>query len=332
MKRRDVLAAALSSIAAASEGWAQPARKLPRLAIVSPLEPVSLMVEDSVNPYYRVLFEELRRRGRIEGKTLEVERYGQEHVGAGQPALFEQVIRSKPDVIYAIAGAAFLKAAATTVPVVALSGDPIAMGLVQSLARPGGNITGVSVDIGPTLHAKRIELLREAFPALSDLVYVNLRASWEAFMGPAMRVAAEKTATRLLPQLIEAPASEDDYRRAIAEGARAGGNAIMMGDSPLALRYRSAIVAAVAEVKLPAMYTFPESVEAGGLMAYSFDLKELNRRAAANIDAILGGTHPGDIPYYQPTTFRLWLNLGTARTLGITFPPWILGLADRVIE
>ena len=106
----------------------------------------------------------------------------------------------------------------------------------------------------------------------------------------------------------------------------------MIGDSPPALRYRSAIVAAVTETKLPAMYTFPESVEAGGLMAYSFDLKELNLRAAENIDAILRGTYPGDIPYYQATTFKLSINLTTAKSLGITFPPSILGRADEVIE
>ena len=331
MRRRDVLVAAMS-IAGASEGLAQSAKKLPRLAIVSPTEPITLMVEDSSNPYYRVLFEELRRRGWIAGKTFEVDRYGQEHVGAGQPALFETVLRSKPDVVYAIAGAAFLKAAATTVPVVALSGDPIAMGLIQNLARPGGNITGMSVDVGPLLHGKRIELLREAFPAMSELIYVNLRAPWEAFLGAAMRTAAEKTGIRLLPTLIDAPASEEDYRRAIVESARTGGNAIMIGDSPMALRYRSAIVAAVAEVKLPAMYTFPESVEAGGLMAYWFDLKELNRRAAENIDAILRGAHPGDIPYYQATTIGLSINLATAKALGITFPLSILGRADQVIE
>jgi putative ABC transport system substrate-binding protein len=182
------------------------------------------------------------------------------------------------------------------------------------------------------LHGKRIELLREAFPALSELIYVNLRASWDAFMGAAMRTAVEKTGIRLLPTLIDAPASEEDYRRAIAESARAGGNAIMIGDSPAALRYRSAIVATVAEVKLPAMYTFPESVEAGGLMAYAFDLKELNRRAAENIDAILRGTPPGEIPYYQATTFNLSINLNTAKAQGITFPSSILGRADLVIE
>lgn len=331
MRRRDILAAAMS-IGGASEGRAQPARNLPRLAIVSPSEPTALMVEDSSNPYYRVLFSELRRRGNIEGKTLVIDRYGQEHAGRGMPSLIEAVVKNGPDVIYALAPAVFIKAVPTTVPVVALSGDPIAMGLVKSLARPGGNITGMSVDVGPLLHGKRIELLREAFPAMSDLIYVSLRASWDAFLGPAMRDAAEKAGIRLLPRLIDAPASEEDYRRAIAESPRERSNAIMIGDSPTALRYRSAIVAAVAEVKLPAMYTFPESVEAGGLMAYSFDLKDLNRRAAENIDAILRGKHPGDIPYYQATTFRLSINLATAKALGITFPPSILGRADQVIE
>jgi putative ABC transport system substrate-binding protein len=320
------------SIAGASEGFAQPAKKLPRLAIVSPSTPIALMVEDSSSPYFRVLIETLRRRGWIEGKTFAVDRYGQEHVAGSQPALIETVLRGKPDVIYAIAGAAFLKAAATAAPVVALSNDPIAMGLIQNLARPGGNITGMSVEVGPLLHGKRIELLREAFPALSELIYVNLRASWDTFMGAAVRAAAEQAGVRLLPKLIDAPADEEDYRRAIAESTRAGGNAIMIGDSPLAFRYGAAIVAAVAEAKLPAMYAFLESVEAGGLMAYSFDLKELNRRAAENIDAILRGTPPGEIPYYQATTFNLSINLKTAKALGIIFPPSILGRADLVIE
>ncbi len=290
------------------------------------------MVEDGSSPYFRVLFETLRRRGWIEGKTFAVDRYGQEHVGASQPDLSETVLRGKPDVIYAIAGAAFLKSVAATVPVVALSNDPIAMGLIQNLARPGGNITGMSVDVGPLLHGKRIELLREAFPALSELIYVNHRASWDGFMGAALRAAAEQAGVRLLPKLIDAPAGEQDYRRAIAESPRAAGNAIMIGDSPMALRYGAAIVAAVAEAKLPAMYAFLESVEAGGLMAYWFDLKELNRRAADNIDAILRGTPPGEIPYYQATTFGLSINLATAKAQGITFPPSILGRADQVIE
>jgi len=331
VRRRDVLAAAIS-IAGASEGLAQPAKKLPRLAIVSPSAPIAVMVEDGSSPYFRVLFETLRRRGWIEGKTFAVDRYGQEHVAGSQPALIETVLRGKPDVIYAIAGAAFLKAAAVAAPVVALSNDPIALGLIQNLARPGGNITGMSVEVGPLLHGKRIELLREAFPALSGLIYVSLRASWDILMGAALRAAAEKTGVHLLPKLIDAPAGEEDYRRAIAESPRAEGNAFMIGDSPMAFRYGAAIVAAVAEAKLPAMYAFLESVEAGGLMAYSFDLKELNRRAAENIDAILRGASPGDIPYFQATTFNLSINLRTAKAQGINFPPSILARADEVIE
>jgi putative ABC transport system substrate-binding protein len=316
-------------MAGASDGLAQPAGKVPRLAIVSPSEPAALMVDEG---NYRLLFEDLRRRGRIEGKTLAIDRYGQEHFAGGHPALLETVLRSKPDVIYVVASSPFIKSIPTTIPVVALTGDPIAAGLVQSLARPGGNVTGMSVDVGPSIHGKRIELLREAFPAMSELIYVNLRRSWDEAIGPAMRIASEKAGIGLMPKLLDLPTSEEGYRRAIAEIPRAGGNAIMIGDSPPALRYRAAIVAAVAETKLPAMYTFAESVEAGGLMAYSFDLKELNLRAAENIDAILRGVHPGDIPYYQSTTFRLSINLATAKSLGITFPLSILGRADQVIE
>jgi putative ABC transport system substrate-binding protein len=165
------------AIAATSEVAAQPSGKPQRLAIVSPSEPSALMVEDSSNRYYRVLFEELRRRGHIEGKTLTVERYGREQNTAGLPALLEEVVRSKPDVIYAITPGTLIKSATTTIPVVALTADPIATGLVQSLARPGGNITGVSVDTGPSIHGKRIELLREAFPNISGVGYVTVRPS-----------------------------------------------------------------------------------------------------------------------------------------------------------
>ena len=316
-------------MAGASEALAQPAGKIPRLAVVSPSEPAALMVDEG---NYRLLFEDLRRRGRIEGKTLAIDRYGQEHFAGGHAAVLETILRSKPDVIYVVASPPFIKSIPNTVPVVALTGDPIAAGLVQSLARPGGNITGMSVDVGPSLHGKRIELLREAFPAMSDLIYVNLRRSWDDVIGPAMRIAAEKAGIGLLPKLVDLPTSEEGYRRVVAESPRAQGNAIMIGDSPPALRYRTAIVAAVAETKLPAMYTFAESVEAGGLMAYSFDLRELNLRAAENIDAILRGVPPGDIPYYQSTSFRLSINLATAKSLGITFPLSILGRADQVIE
>ena len=331
MKRRGLLSAAMA-IGPASAAFAQTGGRRRRLAIVSPAESVAIMVEKGENRHYRALFEELRRLGHIEGSTLTVERYGRDSGAASPLALQQQAVRAEPDVIYSIAFGSTLKQATTTIPIVALVADPVALGLAESLARPGGNITGVSVDAGPSIHSKRLQLLREAFPALSILGFVTLRPIWQTVQGPHMIAATEAAGIRLVPKLLDLPASEKSFQDAIGEMPRDGVNAAIFGDNPASLAYRSAIVAAVAETRLPAMYTFPETVEAGGLMAYSFDLKELNIYAARSIDAILRGTPPGTIPFYQATTFLLSVNLKTAAAQGITFPPSILGRADEVIE
>jgi len=303
-----------------------------RLAIVSPSEPVSIMHENGGNPYYRVLYEDLRRLGHVEGKTLIVDRFGRENTAGGVEAMIAEVVRSKPDVIYAIGGGPLVKAATSTIPVVVLTGDPIALGLARSLARPGGNFTGVSVDTGPSLYGKRIEVLREVFPRLSTLAYVGARRAWDAFQGAPMRAAAEAARTGLIPALVDYPATEGDYRQAILAAHRQGADAIMVADSPEALQYRAAIVSVLAEARLPAIHTFPESVVTGGLIAYSFDLKELNRQAAKDIDAILKGANPAEIPFYQVSRLLLSINLGTAKALGLTVPPALLARADEVIE
>jgi len=320
------------AIGPAASAFAQTGGRRRRLAIVSPAESVAIMVEKGDNRHYRALFEELRRLGHIEGSTLTVERYGRESGAPSPLALQQQAVRAEPDVIYAIAFGSFLKQATTTIPIVALVADPVALGLAESLARPGGNITGVSVDAGSSIHSKRLQLLREAFPALSSLAYVTFRQIWQAVQGPPMIAATEAAGIRLVPKLLDLPVSEKSFQDAISEMARDGANAAFFGDNPAALAYRSAIVAAVAETRLPAMYTFPETVEAGGLMAYSFDLKELNLYAARSIDAILRGTPPGTIPFYQAATFLLSVNLKTAAAQGIVFPQSILARADEVIE
>jgi len=329
VRRRVLLAGIVASpvVAARGEGV-----KMHRLAIVSPSEPLAIMFEHGGNPYYRVLFEGLRALGHVEGKTLVVDRFSRENTAAGVPAMMSDMVRSAPDVIYAIGAGPLVKAATTTIPVVALTGDPISLGLARSLARPGGNFTGVSVDTGPSLHGKRIEMLREVYPKLSQLAYVTARRAWEAFQGPPMRAAVDAAHLSLLPTLVDYPATEAQYREAILAAPSNGADAVMIADSPEALLYRTAIVEAVAKSRLPAIYTFPESVEAGGLIAYSFDLKELNRRAARDIDAILRGANPGDIPFYQVTRLILSINLKTAKALGLTIPPSILARADEVIE
>ncbi len=197
MRRRDFIAGAIS-VAAAPRAFAQTGASSRRLAIFSPSESAALMREHGENRYYRVLFAELRRLGHVEGQNLTVERYGRKQNISGLDALVAAVVRSNPDVVYAIGpGAVNFKNATTAVAVVALVADPVALGLAATLAHPGGNITGVSVDTGPSIHGKRIALLREMFPAMSKLACLTLRLQWEGIQGPVMRAACPAVRTAL---------------------------------------------------------------------------------------------------------------------------------------
>jgi ABC-type uncharacterized transport system substrate-binding protein len=333
MRRREFIAGAISFAAGMSRVAAQPATGHRRLAIFSPSEPQALMQEKSENRYYRALFAELRRLGHVEGQNLTVEKYGSEQNKSGPAALAADVISSNPDVVYVVGpGARIFKDANAKLPVVTLTADPIAQGLAQSLARPGGNITGVSVDTGPSIHGKRIALLREMFPAISKLAVLTLRIGWEGIQGQAVRAAAAAAAIPLIGFPLEFPASEADYRSAVAQASREGADAIMIGDTPDVMRNRVLIPQLIDAVRLPAIYPFFELVEAGGLMAYAFDLAELNKRVANVLDAILRGANPAEIPFYQATKFELSINLKTAKSLGLNVPATLLASADKVIE
>src|SRR4051812_48720555 len=232
MKRREFISGAVS-LAATSRLSAQPASALRRLAIFSLSEPAALMHEKSENRYYRALFAELRRLGHVEGQNLAIERFGREMNTSGPAALVAEVVRRNPDVVYVIGpGGALFKRETTTIPIVAMTGDPIAAGLVQSLARPGGNITGVSVDAGPSIHGKRIALLREIAPAMSKLAFlalkVGLPSDWERSQGlGSIRAAAESAGVDLMVIPAETPTSEASYRDAVEQAARQGANAVM---------------------------------------------------------------------------------------------------------
>jgi putative ABC transport system substrate-binding protein len=333
MRRRDFIVGAISA-GAMSRVAAQPAGNSRRLAIVSISEPNALMHEGSENRYYRVLFAELRRLGHVEGQNLTVERYGREQNTSGLAAVIAEVVRSNPDVVYVLGpgGALGFKRDTTKIPVVALTADPIAQGLVQNLARPGGNVTGVSVDTGPSIHGKRIDLLRQMFPAMSKLACLTLRIAWEGIQGPAMRAASDATGIPVVGILLELPTSEAAYRDAVANVSRDGANAIMVADSPDVMTNRSLIATLIGEARVPAIYPLSELVDVGGLMAYAFDLVELNKRVANDIDAILRGANPGDIPFYQNTRFELSINLKTAKMLGLTVPATLLASADNIVE
>jgi putative ABC transport system substrate-binding protein len=332
MRRWEFIAGAISA-ATVSHLAAQPAGTSQRLAIFSPSEPSGLMHARSENRYYQALFGELRRLGHVEGQNLAVETYGTENNTSGFAAMVAEVIRSNPDVVYVVGpGADLFKSAGTKIPIVTMTADPVAQGIARSLARPGGNITGVSVDAGPSIHGKRIALLHEMFPAMSKLAFVTLRVAWEGIQGPAVRAAAETAGIGLVGIPVGFPASEAEYRSAIADATRDGVDAIMIGDSPDVMRNRALIPELIGAAKLPAIYPFFELVEAGGLMAYAFDLVELNKRVANNIDAILRGANPGDIPFYQASKFELSINLRTAKALGLAVPATLSASADKVIE
>jgi putative ABC transport system substrate-binding protein len=333
MRRREFIAALGAGLA-----WPHLARGQQggskRLAIFSPSESSALMHSHSANRYYKALFEELERLGWVEGQNFSVEAYGREQLTSGPDALAVEIVRSNPDVIYTIGpGSISFKSATSRIPIVALTGDPVALGMAESLARPGGNFTGVSIDAGPTIHGKRIALLREMFPAMSKLGCLALRFQWNGpISAPAIRAVTQSMGMPLAVSLLEFGASEADYRAAIDSLCHDGADAIMVMDSPDVFRNSALLARLVGEFKLPSIFAFVEPVEAGALMAYSFDLIELYRRAANDIDSILRGTRPGDIPFYQVSNFKLSINLTAAKRLGITPPPALVASADTVID
>ena len=334
MRRRDFI----SLLGGAAVAWplaavAQQSTNSSRLAIFNPSEPSASMHEHSENKYFRALFTELRRLGQIEGQNLKVESYGRAQNTSGPEALATEIVRSNPDVIFVVGpGAVIFKKLTSRIPIVVITGDPVMSGIAESLAHPGGNFTGVSIDAGLSIHGKRIALLREMVPTMSKLGCLALRFQWNGPSAGAFRAAAETAGTPLAVYLLEFGASEADIRAAVESISRDGANAVMVLDSPQVLQNSTLIAKLLGDAKLPAIFTFTESVEAGGLMAYSFDLIELHKRAAHNIDAILRGAKPGDIPFYQVTKFELSLNLKTAKQLGLPVPPALVAIADKVIE
>jgi putative ABC transport system substrate-binding protein len=332
MGRREFLAGAVwLSVAVAAD--ARQGSKAQTLAVFSPLQPSADMQESSRNRYFHTIFAELRRLGYVDGRNLTVERFGKEQNTAGFDALAAEVVRSNPDVILSIGPTvAELQAATTSIPIVTFSGDPIALGLTKSLAHPGGNITGVSVSAGPEIWGKRVELLHEASPAIEKLAFIGPHNMWGNAVIAAVRSACESLRLPLMTPLYDLPVGEPGYRKAIADAVREGADSMIVSDTPDTFENRGLLTALVSEARLPAIYGEREFVEAGGLMAYEGDFIELCQRTAQDIDAILRGANPGDVPFFQPTRFDLTINLKTAKALGLTVPPLLLARADNVIE
>ena len=291
------------------------------------------MNENTGSPTFQALFARLRQLGLIEGQNLSVQRYS--FLGLKEPfaELAADVVREKPDVIYAVTTRMVraLKAATTTIPIVGFMADPLAYGLVTSLARPGGNVTGVSSDGGVEVVGKQLGLLRDLLPKLSIVGFLASRAVWGGPSGVAMREASQLMGTEVRGAILEI-AQEAEYRRAFALMKEQAVDGLVVSDQSENLAHRRIIAHLAAETRLPAVYPYRAQVEAGGLINYGPDITELHRQAAEQISLIVMGATPSDLPVRQPTKFELVINLKTAKALGITVPPTLLARADDLIE
>jgi putative ABC transport system substrate-binding protein len=333
MRRRDFITALGTAATWPLAARAQQPTKMKRVAFVIPAAKVSDITVTGM-PFFRAFFEELSRLGYVEGQNLGVERYSGEGRTERYAELARDVVNTHPDLILALGARLSLdfKMATTTIPIVTLVIDPIALGLVASIARPGGNITGITIAGGLEIIGKRIGLLVEAVPKLSSLGYLATRSYWEDARGEAAREAAKRAGISLKVALLGSAFNEAEYQRVFMSMEQDRVSAFVVSEEPEHVTNRATIVELAAKGRIPTIYPFREFVEDGGLMAYSINQVDVYRRVASLIGKILGGANPGDIPFYQPTKFELSINLKTAKALGLEMPAMLLGRADEVIE
>jgi len=330
MKRRDFIAL-LGSATAASAAWplavgAQMPRKNPRVGFIAGSNPAA--TEHAVGAFQQ----RLRELGYVEGQTFTlVERYAegrQERL----PELAVELVRLEVDVLVATTSAAVQAAmnATRTIPIVmAGGGDPVGLGFVASLARPGGNVTGPSM-MNTEIIGKRMQLLKEVVPGLARVaVLSNSVNPIHALFWRQTEPAARELGLELQPVEARAP---EDFEAAFAAATRGKCGALIALDDALTYNYRSRIVALAAASRLPTLYGYREFPDEGGLMSYGANLASHYRHAADYVDKILRGAKPGDIPVEQPTKFDLIVNLKAAKALGLELSPTLLARADEVIE
>ena len=328
MDRRDTVLALLALGAAPLAAEAQQAAKVARIGHLSP--------NLAASPHLRDAFlQGLRDLGYVEGRNLVIEYRDAEGKYDRFPALAAELVALKVDVLVAANSLAALaaKQATRTLPIVfAFAVDPVTDGLVISLARPGGNVTGLSTLLAE-LVGKRLELLKQAVPGVSRVAVLWQPGAQgertEKDMLKEADVAARVVGVRLQIVEVRGPA---DFDRAFSDMTRARAGALTVLGSSMFVSERRRLVDLAAKNRLPAVYPQTEYVDVGGLMAYGPNAADMFRRAATYVDKILKGAKPGDLPVEQPTRFELVINLKTAKALGLTIPQSVLSRADEVIR
>jgi putative ABC transport system substrate-binding protein len=288
---------------------------------------------EAAGPFWvRRFFQTLRRLDHVEGTNLVVERYSAVGHFDRFAALAAEVVSRKPDVIVANSVLPnVFKAATSTIPIVGITAIQNWEGLVASIARPGGNLTGVSIDAGMEVYGKLVQILKETMPTAATLGFVTSRTSGSEALSATLSAAGQRLGIMLSDEYL-APVDEEKLRAAFANMDGRKLSAAIVSPEGSFLANRSLIVELAAKYRLPTLYPYRDYVEDGGLISYGPDTGELAQRLAYDVHQILTGTKPGDIPIYQPTKFELVINLRTAKTLRRTLPASILSQADEVIE
>jgi putative ABC transport system substrate-binding protein len=300
--------------------------RMPRIGVLIP------GTSASFSHRIKALVDGLNELGRVEGKTIDIEwKWANDRIDF-LPELAAQLVQSRVDVIVTggTPAAQALKAATQSIPiVVAIMADPVAAGIVENLARPGGNTTGFSI-VAPELGAKRLQLLKEIVPAISSVaVLMNARNPQSQIEFKQMQPAASSMGLRLYPIEVSARGGLEDAFAAMNKAAAQG---LIVLTDPILFSERKPTVELASRYRLPAVYPFQGYVEDGGLVSYGPSDADLFRRAAGYVDRILKGTKPGELPVEQPIKFDMYVNLNTAKALGVTIPELFLARADRVIE
>jgi putative tryptophan/tyrosine transport system substrate-binding protein len=328
MKRRELIAFASGVLIFPSvSSLAQAPPKTVRLGILG-----ADTREDAEKQSDGPFLGELAELGYVEGQNLIVERRYADGNLARLPALAAEIIAWQPDLIFAppAAATAAVKALTTTIPIVfCFVSDPVALGFAQSLAHPGGNLTGMT-NISLDITGKRVELLKELVPGLTRLAIWNNPA---AVNDAGELKAVEDAATKLGMQFRAIAANKPaEYEAAAAATREWGAHAVYLNPNPAAYANRKQIIALMAAAKLPMMYLNANFVAEGGLISYGANFPDIARRAAAYAAKIFGGAKPADLPVEQPVRFELTINMRTAQALGLQIPPYLLMRATEVIE
>lgn len=334
MRRRDLLGGLAASFGFGGSAFPQHSPIKAHFAIVGSSEKLEDLTAQT--PLIKLFFDEMSKGGFVEGQNLVVQRYS----ALGQLERYDElastVIKSNPDLIFPLNGrlALHFKEKTSTIPLLVSVPDPVSIGLIESLARPGGNVTGAGVDPGLEVWAKRLQLLKEILPSLSTvaLLIPSLNTRSPQAIIEVLHQAAERTGMNLRVASLDNRVDRQAYEREFEAMSVSLVDGLIVSDSPEHRWQRKPILDLAARHRLPTIYPFREYIQPGGLLSYGVDVTDVTRRLAGIGAQILRGTKPGDIPYYQQIRLELALNSRTARSLGLEFPAAMLALADEVIE